>query len=66
MITITINGERQATDARTVEALVAELGLRDQPVAVERNREVVPKREHGQATLQDGDVLEVVTLVGGG
>ncbi|MFW5681868.1 MAG: sulfur carrier protein ThiS [Phycisphaeraceae bacterium] len=63
---VTINGETRKTPSATVRELIEELGLGDQPVAVERNREVVPKRQHGEVELQDGDVLELVTLVGGG
>jgi thiazole synthase len=35
-------------------------------VAVELNRDLVPRARHGEARIQDGDTLEVVTLVGGG
>ncbi|WP_233104091.1 sulfur carrier protein ThiS [Haliangium ochraceum] len=43
-----------------------QLGLGDRRVAVERNREVVPRAEHASTTLSDGDTLEVVGFVGGG
>ena len=35
-------------------------------IAVERNGEIVPKRLYGETVLQDDDVLEVVSFVGGG
>jgi hypothetical protein len=35
-------------------------------VAVARNGDVLPREEWPQTTLQDGDVLEVVRMVGGG
>lgn len=67
MPTIVLNGEpRFVTEGRTVADLVAELGLVPQQVAVEKNREIVPRARHGQAPLHDGDVLEIVTFVGGG
>lgn len=66
MIEVTVNGEKRQTAAATVRELIAELGLDHQPVAVERNHEVVPKKRHGEAELSEGDVLELVTLVGGG
>lgn len=66
MIEITVNGETRQTSSATVRELIEELGLGDQPVAVERNREVVSRKQHGEAELQEGDVLELVTLVGGG
>jgi sulfur carrier protein len=65
--TIIVNGEPRATrDGQTVTELLAELGLDPRQVAVERNREIVPRAEHGQAVLADGDQLEIVTFVGGG
>lgn len=67
MPTIVVNGESRATQAgQTVLELLRELGLDPRQVAVERNREIVPRAEHGQAVLADGDVLEIVTFVGGG
>ena len=47
-------------------ALLAALDLADQAVAVELNEAVVPKKQHAETALKDGDVLELVTLVGGG
>ena len=61
-----VNGEAKKTDAPTVEALLAELGLAGQAVAVEVNQAVVPKKQHGETELSDGDSVELVTLVGGG
>jgi len=66
MIELAVNGEAKKTDASTVEELLKELGLAGQAVAVEVNRSVVPKKEHGQTTLNAGDQVELVTLVGGG
>jgi sulfur carrier protein len=64
---IEINGEvRQVADALTVSALLQMLGVGDGPVAVERNREIVPRAEHPSTQLADGDKLEVVHFVGGG
>jgi sulfur carrier protein len=66
-IDVTVNGEsRRIAAGATVAALLAELGLADRRVAVERNREVVPRAEHARAVLAPGDHLEVVTFVGGG
>ena len=61
-----INGEPQRVEAGNVRELVVALGLGEQAVAVEVNREVVPKRLHGDTALKDGDTVELVTLVGGG
>ena len=64
---LTVNGaDRQVPDGITVRDLVAHLGLEGGPVAVERNREVVPRAEHASAVLREGDVVEIVHFVGGG
>ena len=66
-IDVVINGQpRQLPDGTTVAAMIAELGLSGKPVAVERNREVVPRAAHATTVLASGDRLEVVTFVGGG
>jgi len=43
-----------------------ELDLDGKPIAVEKNRDVVPKSKYPETLLKDGDVLEIVHLVGGG
>ncbi|HSK03525.1 MAG TPA: sulfur carrier protein ThiS [Kofleriaceae bacterium] len=66
-IDVVINGQSRTVNAgTTVAALIGELGLGDRKVAVERNREVVPRAQHATTVLADGDRLEVVTFVGGG
>ncbi|MEM7625606.1 MAG: sulfur carrier protein ThiS [Planctomycetota bacterium] len=63
---LTINGESRDVDADRVDRLLEVLGMQGQAVAVELNQQVVPKRDHAATELRDGDVLELVTLVGGG
>ncbi len=64
---ITVNGEaREMGDDLSVEALLATLELQGRPCAVEVNRSVVPRRSHAEHALEDGDSVEIVTLVGGG
>ena len=66
-IEITVNGKTRSVPAGTTIAdLVAELDLETRRVAVERNRDVVPRAEHASTELAAGDRLEVVTFVGGG
>ncbi|MEZ4450051.1 MAG: sulfur carrier protein ThiS [Nannocystaceae bacterium] len=67
MPTIVLNGESRALDGpTTVAALVAALGLEPRQIAVERNREIVPRATYAATELADGDHLEIVTFVGGG
>ncbi len=64
---IRLNGERRGVpDGTSVAGLVEELGFAREQVAVERNRELVPRAAHATTPLADGDEVEVVTLVGGG
>lgn len=64
---LVVNGEeRQVADAATVEDLLAGLELNARHVAVEVNQQLVPRTQHAEHTLQPGDRLEIVTLVGGG
>ncbi len=65
-----INGEERdfesASVSFTLSALVEILGMKPDRVAVELNREIVPRDQWGQTTLNEGDRLEVVHFVGGG
>ena len=63
-----VNGETHDLpgESATVRDLVEHLGYGRKAVAVEVNRHVVPKRDHESTALNEGDRVELVTLVGGG
>ena len=63
-----INGEERAfsDSALTLAALVETLGMKPDRVAVELNRDIVPRDRWAETLLKDGDRLEVVHFVGGG
>lgn len=64
---IIVNGaSRRVPPATTVAALIADLGLADRRVAVEINREIVPRSAHPDYSLRAGDRLEIIHAVGGG
>jgi sulfur carrier protein len=64
---VTVNGAPcDVPDGLTVRGLVEHLGLTEGPVAVEVNREVVPRARHAEHVVTTGDVIEVVHFVGGG
>lgn len=68
---ITLNGEEKElpTDSGgrlSVSELVAYLGMTGKPLAVELNKVVIRFREHSETYLNEGDIVEVVALVGGG
>ena len=50
----------------SIGQLIDQLELKRQFVAVELNQELIPRENHDQHQLSDGDHVEIVTLVGGG
>jgi thiamine biosynthesis protein ThiS len=64
---LTVNGDPVDLEGPlTVRQLVERLNLEGGPVAVECNREVIPRASHAEHALNDGDVVEIVHFVGGG
>ena len=57
---------RRLPPGATVADLVATLGLGPRRVAVEVNREIVPRDTYAATVLRDGDAVEVIHFVGGG
>ena len=64
---LTINGENREFDSGlTISFLLEHLGMKPDRVAVELNRELVPRDRWPSTHLADGDKLEIVHFVGGG
>lgn len=64
---IMLNGQEKSFKAPlTVSALLQDMGLGERRVAVEVNREIVPRSRHGEVQLKDNDRVEVVFAIGGG
>lgn len=64
---ITVNGQpEEIEEGATVEDLVARAGLTGTACAVELNRQIIPKARRSERRLEEGDVVEMVTLIGGG
>jgi thiamine biosynthesis protein ThiS len=63
-----INGEERSFDSATptLAALVETLGMKPDRVAIELNRDIVPRDRWAETTLHEGDKLELVHFVGGG
>lgn len=62
-----VNGEpRECPEGLTLADLIAQLGMKQDRVAVELNLEIVPRSNWGTTQLKQGDKLEVVHFVGGG
>jgi thiamine biosynthesis protein ThiS len=64
---LVINGEARSFDLRlTLAGLIERLGMKQDRVAVELNRAIVPREKWGKTSLSEGDHLEIVHFVGGG
>jgi sulfur carrier protein len=69
---LTINGQDREFNDRefdspfTISALIAQLSMKPDRVAVELNRELVPRDRWTSTQLSEGDRLEIVHFVGGG
>lgn len=62
-----VNGhERDVQSGITVAGLLEILSVQGKHVAVECNREIVPRGKHDSTILREGDRVELVTAVGGG
>jgi thiamine biosynthesis protein ThiS len=66
-VKLQINGEAKSFDGPlTLAALISQMALKPDRVAVELNRDIVPREQWAQTNLADGDRLEIVHFVGGG
>lgn len=64
---IQLNGDRhELPDNSTAQDLVMQLGLGAKRLAIEVNREIVPRTTYADHLLQDGDEVEIVHAIGGG
>lgn len=63
---IRINGENVELQEISLENYLTDAGYQRERIAVECNGAIVPKAEYGIRKLKDGDVLEIVSFVGGG
>lgn len=64
---ITVNGEKRTLNPEaSLEDLVDALGLGGKRIAVEVNREIVPRSEYNHYKLSESDTVEIVNAIGGG
>ena len=64
---IILNGtEKNFQDQISIATLIRELGLDKRKIAVERNREIVPRTAFNSVSLCEGDKIEIVHFIGGG
>ena len=65
-IGIILNGSEILLKSNSLKELIDSLNLQEARFAVEINREIVPKSQIDNYTLNDKDVVEIVIAVGGG
>ena len=63
---VKINGKELNVAGKTISEYLATTNYDPKRIAVERNGDIVPKAQYSEMVLQDGDILEVVSFVGGG
>lgn len=65
-IEILLNGESRKVTSSNIAALLSELNLVNRKVALELNREIVPRTAYESTFVKNGDAVEIVNFVGGG
>jgi len=64
---VVVNGEaRELPERVTVAQLIDQLGLGARRIAVEVNRDVLPRGAYADHRLTEGDQVEIVQFIGGG
>ena len=53
-------------DITTISSLLSKLGVNENKVVVELNKEIINKEKYSKINLQEDDVIEVISFVGGG
>jgi len=66
-MTIKLNGkDHEVSESVSVTALLESIGLDGKPVVVELNKQALFPREYDTSMLENGDLLEVITIAAGG
>lgn len=64
---VKINGDlKEVREGMSISNLLTEMNMPPIGIAVELNREIIPRSSHESTVLKEGDVLEIVKMVGGG
>ena len=67
IVKIQINGKEESiVDGKTVRDVLQDKGINPNLVACELNLSIVKRAHLGDAVLKDGDVLEILQMIGGG
>ena len=64
---ISINGkETTVENGATIEKLLFSLGVKPEGIAVELNKEIVPRTTHALTIIKENDTIEIIRMAGGG
>ncbi len=63
---VKVNGELLPVDGKTLSEYLETTSFDIRRIVIERNEEIVSKSDYNDVILQDGDIVEVVSFVGGG
>lgn len=63
---VKINGKDYDVSGMTITEYLASTKYKKELIALERNEEIVPKAEYDDTVIEDGDIIEIVSFVGGG
>ena len=63
---VKINGKDYDVSGVTITEYLASTEYKKELIALERNEEIVPKAEYDNTVIEDGDIIEIVSFVGGG
>lgn len=63
---VRINGKEEAAAGMLLKDYLEQNGYPADGIVVECNEQIVPKHQYESCVIRDGDVIEVVSFVGGG
>lgn len=63
---VKINGEIVDAVGKTILEYLTDTNFEPKRVAVEKNGEIVPMAKYNEIVIEDTDVIEVVSFMGGG
>ncbi len=61
-----INGKQEQVSGMQLQDYLVQNGYPMEGIAVECNEEILPKSQYSSYVLKDGDIIEIVSFVGGG
>ncbi len=67
MIEVSINGEtRSVSEGLKLSRLLEELGVHEHILLVEMNGDMIRREHFDENTVEEGDILELIRIIGGG